>query len=241
MISGPPGLLLAVCLLLVLLVPGTEATASTGSGNVGVGMPSEQQQQMLWGGAAAVISSLRSISLALQSLFDRVSAQRLSRGDHSGAERARNIASTLGNGLQWWSGLGSLSWDYVTNYFFSQTASRGMGISEAMNHLSDLSSIVGEVTQLRSDGERLQWISNNYTRVFGVAKTVLRNLLSVFDHDGAMRNCVLAIQREVLEGDLLRDALRLGPTDLDGLVRMVKDVLQRYFAPGRPGQQEDDL
>jgi hypothetical protein len=58
-----------------------------------------------------------------------------------------------------------------------------MGISEAMNHLSDLSSIVGEVTQLRSDGERLQWISNNYTRVFGVAKTVLRNLLSVFDHD----------------------------------------------------------
>ena len=58
---------------------------------------------------------------------------------------------------------------------------------------------------------------------------------------GAMRNCVLAIQREVLEGDLLRGALRLGPTDLDGLVRMVKDVLQRYFAPGRPGQQEDDL
>lgn len=58
-----------------------------------------------------------------------------------------------------------------------------MGISEAMNHLSDLSGIVGEVTQLRSDGERLQWISNNYTRVFGVAKTVLRNLLSVFDHD----------------------------------------------------------
>ena len=56
-----------------------------------------------------------------------------------------------------------------------------------------------------------------------------------------MRNCVLAIQREVLEGDLLRDALRLGPTDLDGLVRMVKDVSQRYFAPGRPGQQEDDL
>lgn len=58
-----------------------------------------------------------------------------------------------------------------------------MGISEAMNHLSDLSGIVGEVSQLRSDGERIQWISNNYTRVFGAAKTVLRNLLSVFDHD----------------------------------------------------------
>lgn len=84
MICGSPGLLLAICLLLIFLVPGTEATANAGSGNVGVGTPSEQQQQMLWGGAAAVIGSLRSISLALQSLFDRVSAQRLSRGDYSG-------------------------------------------------------------------------------------------------------------------------------------------------------------
>jgi len=54
---------------------------------------------------------------------------------------------------------------------------------------------------------------------------------------GAIRNCVLAIQREVLEGDLLRDVLRLGPTDLDGIVRMVKDVLQRVFAPAPQGQR----
>jgi hypothetical protein len=89
-----------------------------------------------------------------------------------GAERARNIANTVGNGLQWWTGLGTLSWDYVTNYFFSQSASRGMGVSQAMGHLSDLSALVGEVTRLGSDSERLQWLARNYSRAFAVAKSV---------------------------------------------------------------------
>ncbi len=52
---------------------------------------------------------------------------------------------------------------------------------------------------------------------------------------------MLAIQREVLEGDLLRDILRLGPTDLEGVVRMAKDVLQRIFAPAPQGQREGEL
>lgn len=56
---------------------------------------------------------------------------------------------------------------------------------------------------------------------------------------GAIRNCVLAIQRELLEGDLLRDVLRLGPNDLEGVVRTLKDVLQRIFVPAQPGQRGD--
>jgi hypothetical protein len=58
---------------------------------------------------------------------------------------------------------------------------------------------------------------------------------------GAIRNCILAIQRELLEGDLLRDVLRLGPNDLEGIVRMSKDVLQRIFVPAQPGQREGEL
>lgn len=54
---------------------------------------------------------------------------------------------------------------------------------------------------------------------------------------GAIRNCVLAIQREVLQGDLLRDVLRLGPSDVEGIVKMAKDVLQRVFAPAPQGQR----
>jgi len=101
----------------------------------------------------------------------------------SGAERARSIANTFGNSLQWWTGVGTMSWDYVTNYFFSQSASRGIGVSQAMGHLSDLSSIVQELTQLGSDNERLQWLARNYSRAFAVAKSALGNLLSIFDTD----------------------------------------------------------
>lgn len=204
---------------------------------------------------------------------------------NSGAERARNIAATLGSGLHWWTGLGSLSWDYVTNYFFKQSVSKGMDLSQAVHHLSDISSIVGELTRLQSDSERVQWIAKNYSRAFGVVKSLFRNLLSVFDRNvssltslpgfdmlclsscsfpfesvcflelsvdlkggisatveqGAMRNCVMAMQREVLEGDLLRDVLKLGPTDLESLVKMAKDVLLRIFAPGPSGPRETEL
>jgi len=103
--------------------------------------------------------------------------------DVSGAERARNIANTVGNGLQWWAGVGTVSWDYVTNYVFTQSISRGVGVSQALGQLSSLSALVGEVTQLRSDGERVQWLSRNYARAFAVAKSAMANLLTVFDHD----------------------------------------------------------
>ena len=89
----------------------------------------------------------------------------------------------MGNSFQWWTGLGTLSWDYITNYFFSQSASRGVGVAEAMGYLSDLSALVGEVTRLGSDSERLQWLARNYSRAFAVAKSALGNLLSVFDSD----------------------------------------------------------
>lgn len=186
-----------------------------------------------WAAPAAVLATLHSLSGALQGLFNRLASTRLARGDAAGAERARNIANTVGNGVQWWAGLGSVSWEYVTNYVFTQSVSRGMGVQQAMGHLADLSSIVNEVTQLRSDSERLQWISRNYSRAFAIAKSTMGNLLTVFDHDGVIRNCVLAIQRELLEGDLLRDVLRIGPNDLEGIVRMMRDVLQRTFNPAQ--------
>ena len=53
---------------------------------------------------------------------------------------------------------------------------------------------------------------------------------------GAIRNCVLSIQRELLEGDLLRDVLKLGPNDVESIVRMSKEVLQRILVPAQPGQ-----
>lgn len=224
-------LLLLGLVLLPISVSANTGTDSVGGANAAVGAA--------WAAPAAIIATLRSLSIALQSLFTRLASARVARGDHAGAERARSIANTFGNSLQWWTGVGTMSWDYITNYFFSQSASRGIGVSQVMGHLSDLSSIVQELTQLGSDSERLQWLARNYSRAFAVAKSALGNLLSIFDTDGAIRNCVLAMQREVLEGDLLRDVLRLGPTDLEAIVRMVKDVLQRVFAPAPQVQRED--
>lgn len=189
-----------------------------------------------WAKPAAFLGTLRSLSLALQSILDRIAAARLARGDNVGAERVRNIANMVGNGLQWWTGMGALSWDYVANYL-SRSMSRGMDVSNALSYLSDLSWIAQEVTQLQTDGERLQWISRNYSRVFTAAKSALGNLLHVFDHDGAIRNFILVLQREVVEGDLLRDMLRLGPTDLDSIIRMSKAVLQGILSPASPSQR----
>jgi len=231
---GGFGFLLLVPLLLLLTLDvvsanaGGAETAATTTPGAGGAPP--------WAAPAAVLATLHSLSIALQGLFNRLASTRLARGDAAGAERARNIANTVGNGVQWWAGLGSVSWEYVTNYVFTQSVSRGMGVQQAMGHLSDLSSIVNEVTQLRSDSDRLQWISRNYSRAFNVAKSAMGNLLTVFDHDGVIRNCVLAIQRELLEGDLLRDVLRIGPNDLEGIVRMLRDVLQRTFAPAQPAR-----
>lgn len=61
-------------------------------------------------------------------------------------------------------------------------------------------------------------------------------VLVLVELQGVIRNCVLAIQRELLEGDLLRDVLRIGPNDLEGIVRMLRDVLQRTFAPAQPAR-----
>lgn len=226
---------------LLLLLMGVVLLPSSVSANAGgpVGSGATTTTSVGWAAPAAILATLRSLSLALQSLFSRLASARLARGDYAGAERARSIANTMGSGLQWWTGLGTLSWDYITNYFFSQSASRGVGFAQAMGHLSDLSSIVQELTQLRSDGERLQWLARNYSRAFAVAKSTLGNLLSIFDTDGAIRRCVLAIQREVLEGDLLRDVLRLGPQDVESVVRMAKDVLQRVFAPASQAQRDE--
>jgi hypothetical protein len=101
--------------------------------------------------------------------------------DQSGAERARGIASTVGNTMQWWMSVGSFSWDYLAHYCFTQPLSRRVELSQAMGNFGDLSAIMEEVSKLRTDSERLKWIASNYSRALAVAKQLLQHLLSVFD------------------------------------------------------------
>ncbi len=101
--------------------------------------------------------------------------------DQSGAERARGIASTVGNTMQWWMSVGSFSWDYLAHYCFTQSLSRRVELSQAMGNFGDLSVIMEEVSKLKTDSERLKWIASNYSRALAVAKRLLQHLLSVFD------------------------------------------------------------
>lgn len=42
---------------------------------------------------------------------------------------------------------------------------------------------------------------------------------------GVLREVVLVMQKEVVEGELLRDCLEVGADDLEGLVRVARDLI----------------
>lgn len=46
---------------------------------------------------------------------------------------------------------------------------------------------------------------------------------------GPLREVVEAVQREVLDGDLLRDCLDIGSNDLKGLMQIIKDFVLQYY------------
>lgn len=45
---------------------------------------------------------------------------------------------------------------------------------------------------------------------------------------GALREITETMQREVLEGGLLRDCMELGNNDLKGLIQIFKDLASQY-------------
>lgn len=45
---------------------------------------------------------------------------------------------------------------------------------------------------------------------------------------GPVKEVMETLQKEVLEGDLLKDCLELGSTDLKGLITVLKDISSKY-------------
>lgn len=45
---------------------------------------------------------------------------------------------------------------------------------------------------------------------------------------GPLKEVMETLQKEVLEGDLLKDCLELGSTDLKGLLTVLKDISSKY-------------
>ncbi|KAL9383691.1 hypothetical protein Peur_024014 [Populus x canadensis] len=174
------------------------------------------------------------------SLLTRVSNLRASRGDISGSNRAKLIAQKLerGLGFGFWGLSWSVGWDYAINYAWGDFDYREL--YGAVSEMNELLRFLGELTRSGSEIERATWVAGNYKNVLRVAQSVLGRLVKVFRQSGPLKKVVETVQREVVEGDLLRDCLELGSNDLKGLVQIVKDLSSQFYSSSSSTTAQDD-
>lgn len=79
--------------LLLLFLMGVVLLPSSVSANAGGpdGSGATTTTSVGWAAPAAILATLRSLSLALQSLFSRLASARLARGDHAGKIALTNL------------------------------------------------------------------------------------------------------------------------------------------------------
>ncbi|KAF9672502.1 hypothetical protein SADUNF_Sadunf11G0049000 [Salix dunnii] len=174
------------------------------------------------------------------SLLARVSNLRASRGDISGSNRAKLLAQKLerGMGFGFWGLSWSVGWDYAVNYAWSDFDYREL--YGAVSEMNELLRFLGELTRSQSEVGRATWIAGNYKNVLRVSQSVLRRLVKVFHQSGPLKETVEIVQREVVEGDLLRDCLELGGNDFKGLIQIVKDLASQFYSSSSSSTSQDD-
>ena len=69
----------------------------------------------------------------------------------------------------------------------------------------------------------------NLWNVFDAQRVIPHLIFSYLNFQGALRNFILSLQTEIVSGDVLRDALELGATDLHGIFQVAKELLGRYY------------
>uniref|UniRef100_A0A5B7CAS0 Uncharacterized protein n=1 Tax=Davidia involucrata TaxID=16924 RepID=A0A5B7CAS0_DAVIN len=164
------------------------------------------------------------------SLMVRVANLRASRGDLAGSDRARLIAQKLemGLGFGFWRVMWSMGWDYVKNY---EWRNLGLGSFEMFGAVSDMNELLrslNELTRMDSEVERVAWVGRNYTSILRVSKSLFQRLLKAFRQSGPLREVLETVQKEVVEGDLLRDCLELGSNDLTSLIQVFRDIALQF-------------
>ncbi|KAL3522594.1 hypothetical protein ACH5RR_015428 [Cinchona calisaya] len=176
------------------------------------------------------LSHYRTLLSLSHSLALRVANLRASRGDFVGSARAQTIAQKIESlqGLDFWKLTWNLGWDYLKNYWrdtlsFSNLAS-------AVSDLNELLRSLNELSRVDSDSERVAWVGRNYSRIFSVSGSLFNKLLKVFRQSGPLREVVETMQKEVVDGDMLKDCLELGTNDLKGLIQVLKDIALQYGA-----------
>ncbi|KAK8642027.1 hypothetical protein V6N13_011389 [Hibiscus sabdariffa] len=174
-------------------------------------------------------SQYRTLISLSQSLLTRVSNLRSARGDTDGSKRARLIAEKLERwqGVGIWGAAWSVGWDYVWNYGWGGDLdyTEIFGVASDLNQLGRM---LGELTRSNSEMERASWVAGNYRNALAVSKRMFNRLLKVFKKSGVLREITETMQREVMEGGLLRDCLEIGSNDLKGLIQIFKDLASQY-------------
>ncbi|KAL1333591.1 hypothetical protein HN51_062440 [Arachis hypogaea] len=170
----------------------------------------------------------RLLSLS-RSLLHSVADLRANRGDVSGAQRVRALSQKLdgGLGLGFWRMALGAAWDYAWNW-----RSLPLAPAELYGAVSDLNELMtglSELTRLESAAERSAWVARNYQNVFTVSKSLSAKLLKAFSESGVLREVVETVQKEVVEGGLIRDCLELGSKDFSSLIQLLKDSLLQFF------------
>ncbi|KAI0496975.1 hypothetical protein KFK09_023301 [Dendrobium nobile] len=158
------------------------------------------------------------ISLS-HSLMNRVANARAARGDQAAADRARKIADKM-HSLGGVRGIWSAGSDFAWNYAFRG----GIPSAEAYRSASEIMALLAEFYRLESAEERAGWMLRKYSHLFDRSKSLFQALLRSFSRSGVLREVVLVMQKEVVEGELLRDCLEVGAADLEGLVRVARDM-----------------
>lgn len=130
-----------------------------------------------------------------------------------------------------------MGWDYVKNYAWRELDYREL--YDAVSDLNELSSILSE--SMNSDIDRVAWVGRNYGKILATSKRLSARLLNVFRRSGPLREVVEAVQREVVDGDLLRDCLEVGSNDLKGLIQIIKDFVLQFYPTLQDQDDRSDL
>lgn len=97
-----------------------------------------------------------------------------------------------------------------------------------MSDINELIRAVNELNRMNTGGERAAWVQRNYSNVLRLSKSLSGRLIKVFNQSGPLREMVETVQREVVEGELLRDCLELGSNDLKDLIQIFKGIALQY-------------
>ncbi|KAG2689209.1 hypothetical protein I3843_09G128200 [Carya illinoinensis] len=131
----------------------------------------------------------------------------------------------------------SVGWDYVKNYY----AWREVSYDDLYGSVKDANELLrrlGELTRTDSGADRAKWVGRNDQNILGISGSRLKMLLNVFRQSGTLRKVVETVEREIVDGEFLKDCLEVGTNDLEGLLQIFSDLALQFHssASGNDGR-----